>query len=515
MRSVASILAVGTTERAPPSRIESGKMATPGRTQKQIAERYKGNLGYYKKKHPWRVARSIAALVAIVGGIAGLILFQLRGQETFFTTGPISSTHATFGDDCAKCHEKAVPDSGLTFSDVKKVVRDRFRHGMDFTAIDRSCQQCHQSHDFHAPGVVENRSCSACHKEHEGPGAMKAVASSNCASCHNQPDVMQAAAQKAASLPPSAFHHQLSSVTPVAANRIVFKLPRPQAGYTQPFASFESGHPEFQLAREKARDPNVLRFNHQRHEAADIPLVNGKKLDCNYCHKPEADGRYYQRISFAANCQACHSLQFDAKNPELTLPHGDPTAVRVFLRTLPAQYSELALRKGITKQSEVQSFVARQMTQLRERVRSGENFEQQVFFTTNPYKAERETGSRGRGSFYGCAFCHDVKPVANGAPAVTKPILVDRWMSQAHFDHAKHVSVRCDECHHASQSRETSDLLMPVKANCVTCHSPKGRVVSDCTTCHRYHVPAQMAAAASPPLAGGDSFKQMMLGATR
>ena len=81
-------------------------MAAPSRTQKQIAERYKGNLGYYNKQHPWRRARSIATVVAIVGGIVGILLYQSRGRETFFSAGPISAEHAAFGDNCARCHEK-------------------------------------------------------------------------------------------------------------------------------------------------------------------------------------------------------------------------------------------------------------------------------------------------------------------------------------------------------------------------------------------------------------------------
>ena len=73
-------------------------MATPGRTQKQIAERYKGNLGYYKRKHPWRVARWCASFLAIVGGFAGILFYQKlisqkRVSEEFFSTGTISSSH--------------------------------------------------------------------------------------------------------------------------------------------------------------------------------------------------------------------------------------------------------------------------------------------------------------------------------------------------------------------------------------------------------------------------------------
>ncbi len=51
-----------------------------------------------------------------------------------------------------------------------------------------------------------------------------------------------------------------------------------------------TGHPPFQLQRENVRDNDVLRFNHQRHlNSSDIPLVEGKKLDCNYCHKPGSE----------------------------------------------------------------------------------------------------------------------------------------------------------------------------------------------------------------------------------
>jgi hypothetical protein len=198
-------------------------------------------------------------------------------------------------------------------------------------------------------------------------------------------------------------------------------------------------------------------------------------------------------------CQACHSLQFDPKNPELTLPHGNTTTVRGFLRTLPTQYADLAVKKGITTPNEIKSFVTRQMLQLRERVRSGEDFERQVFFVADPYKPQPGTEPRVRASFYGCALCHDVQPVANAAPFIAKPVFVDRWMPQARFDHAQHKTVKCDECHHATRSRLTSDVLMPGIASCVTCHSPKGKSAAECLTCHSYHVPASLTVAELPP----------------
>ena len=56
---------------------------------------------------------------------------------------------------------------------------------------------------------------------------------------------------------------------------------------------------------------------------------------------------------------------------------------------------------------------------------------------------------------------------------------------------------------------------MPAKANCVTCHSPKGKVVSECITCHTYHAPPQVVAVDVHADTRESSFKQMLLGSTR
>jgi hypothetical protein len=223
---------------------------------------------------------------------------------------------------------------------------------------------------------------------------MKQVADLHCASCHNSSAIMEASAQKGAQLPPAVFH-----LRPYSVQQVVFEMPRPARGYTQVFSSFSRAHPEFQLIREKARDPDVIRFNHRRHFAADIPPVKGQKLDCNYCHKTDPEGRFYQRISFAANCQACHALLFDKNNPQLQVPHGDVSLVRTFLRTLPAQYGDYArLKQGKTRDSDVQTFVAQQIKQLREQFRTAEELENlPCFSTTDPYKPQRQMdGQRSR-----------------------------------------------------------------------------------------------------------------------
>ncbi|MGH8094567.1 MAG: hypothetical protein ACREIF_14030 [Chthoniobacterales bacterium] len=473
-------------------------MARPRKTQKEIAAEYQGNLGYYNKAHLWRLARFMVSFLAISAGLAAIIAYERRGSGRFFNPGALSTGHAALVDNCASCHDKSWLTGGeLTQTKFQETLNDRFRHGVAFDSIDQNCEACHlnrdkRTHAFHEPNVVKNRSCSVCHQEHQGPGPMKAVASSQCASCHDNRQIMEASAEKGMQLHWDTFQRH-----PNPAQQIVFQLPRPMRGYTETFASFWNGHPEFQLKRETVRDPDALKFNHERHFAPDIPPVNGRKLECGYCHQPDSEGRFYNQraITFAAQCQACHSLQFDPGNPELTLPHGNTTMVRGFLRTLPTQYAELAVRKGMTRPNEIQSFVTRQMLQLRERVHSGEDLEREVFFVADPYKPQPGTEARVRALFYGCALCHEVQPVANAAPFIAKPIFVDRWMPQSDFDHSRHRMVKCDDCHHALRSRLTSDVLMPGIASCVTCHSPKGKAVAECRTCHSYHAPASLTVA--------------------
>jgi len=494
-------------------------------SQKQIAKRYEDKVDYYNTTSPWRRARFWVSFVAIVGGIAAIYFAQDRTPPEFFNTGPLSSHHSSLGTDCASCHKpESVADGTRGSPRFFKVVTQRFRKGApSFERIDLACQSCHEQHAFHEPNVVENRSCSACHKEHQGPGPMPAVASLDCASCHNHRDVMQASARVGKQVPPMQFRLNPKVANVSGTHPVVLQLPRPAEGYTAAFASFRDGHPPFQLHRDNVRESDVLRFNHQRHLAGPgIPSTKaGGKLDCNYCHKPEPSGRYMQRVTFEASCQECHSLQFDVKNPDFQLPHGDAQLVRTFLRTLPAQYGELARRKrGMTNENRINDFTAQQIRQLLIQFPSAEELERAVFFTKDPYKASQQSDPATQAKYAGCAFCHEVKQGAGGSypmAEVTKPVMIDRWMPQAHFNHAKHESVSsCRDCHVSAHSSQlTSDVLMPTKESCTSCHSPAGQAMkaSECITCHTYHAPDPRAAA--PVTASSITVKQMLLGSAR
>lgn len=178
----------------------------------------------------------------------------------------------------------------------------------------------------------------------------------------------------------------------------------------------------------------------------------------------------------------------------MRIPHGDPANVRSYLRSLTTQYADLARRSGITAQTDTEKFVAEQMRHLRERALNGEDLERQIFFAADPSKqlapgmSVTSAGLSTRAQFAGCAYCHEVKPGgADGLPRVTPVSIPDRWLVRGEFNHAKHVIVSCAECHAAASSRATADIILPTKQSCTECHSPKGGVAQNCSTCHSFH----------------------------
>lgn len=449
-------------------------MALNRGTQKQIAQRFKGNLDYFRKAHYWRRLRFLTILLVSLGGAAAMAFLYFGGRESMYNPGPISQHHAQFANDCAQCHEptpKALAGATLKLSNE---------------SIDQRCEKCHARHSFHEPNVVSARSCTMCHQEHQGTGPMSAPGDAQCARCHGDAHEMAASTAKGKSLAAAVFDFRPET------GLKVFKTPRPENGFTALITSFAGDHPEFRVVADHARETNTLKFNHRTHltRTNDIPLVNGQRLDCAFCHQPGPGGAFFQKISQERNCRVCHSLQFDDQNPDLTLPHGRAEHVRAFLRSLPTHYAELAQRDASKTPAEVETFVTKQMQRLRDEFKDGTNLENQVFFN------DRRNTPAGRAKFEGCATCHEVRANAASAPTITRPSMPDRWMMRAQFDHSRHTMVACTKCHDAAKSEDTADVIMPSQAACVGCHSPngkEGKVASNCSFCHSYHPPLSAA----------------------
>jgi hypothetical protein len=443
------------------------------------------------------IAVSAATLAALLIGFFG------PWQWKFISAGPVSSHHhgVVFSqmkhswpgsEGCGACHTAAHGDLGAwvraAFLARPGPLEPHRLHTVtagEMTEIDRNCLACHPGHNFHQPNVTRDHSCSACHREHQGPGRIPPPPNSECLSCHGNAAVMEAALKKGEQMPRSAFDYRSTN------GPVLFHVPRPDQGYTAVFSSFAENHPEFQVHQQKLKDTNSLAFNHALH-LSDLVRQNGQALTCANCHQPDGAGAHFQTVTYAKHCQDCHALQFDARNPELRIPHGSPANVRAYLRSLPTQYADLARRRGVTAVADSEKFVAEQMRLLRERVISGENLEQQIFFAGDPSKqlavGHTPGGVSARARFAGCAYCHEVRTGgADAVPQIVRVTTPDRWLAHGEFHHAKHAIVSCNQCHAAGTSRVTADILLPTQRSCTECHSPHGGFSESCSTCHSYH----------------------------
>jgi len=516
-------------------------MPKPRKNQKQIAQRYEGNLRYYNKLHPLRRLRFVLALLCMMAALAagGVYLWYwyftpppdrtadttkkpddlgtTRPLEWLNSPGGISQAHSRYAADCAKCHDPALKTNLAQPAVVK-------------ASLDAKCEACHNNppYNFHQTNVVGGLSCADCHHEHLGTGPMQPVADNDCLTCHGNAATMSQSAQVAKSqlaamMNPSGGANSSSMFVTMHASRqdphlVYFQPPRPANGYTEVIHSFATDHPDFQIQREHLQDGNTLKFGHKFHLSDQVRKADGQPLTCNDCHKPDSRGAYMQPVSYEQSCKACHLLQMDVAQPNFLIPHpaaDDPNSnsVRNFIKDLAPQYENFARQQlSLTRKSDIDKFVASSMKRVQSRIRSGADLEEQVFGSGTSYISYGGApgeGTADRALFQGCSVCHEVTRSPAGQREVTPPITPDRWFIHARFDHAAHAAVRsCEECHTTVRaSDKTADINIPDKASCVKCHSPAGGVVSTCATCHDYHneAPASLSAGMTP-------LRQMMLG---
>ncbi len=504
------------------------------RTAKQIAEKYKGNLDYFRKPHYLRRLRGWCFALVALGSILAALGFRYYGRQEFFNTGPLSSNHAQFANRCEVCHDQAEPDllkvlhldalgervHGFSSASLKELPGEAMRHlptagdvragaaalahlepgkrvegiarkfleDTTLSKMDRACITCHEAQRLHQPqsaalglrpvsrelSLVHAAGCASCHPEHTGPAAMKLPTSASCQSCHaSAPELKQ-----------NLLLVKTDGDAPASAGEIRdlgdgvrrFLPPRQVPHQPASFLSFEQGHPRFGYESPHLRDPGAIRFNHWRHGQSDIPKVDGRALDCADCHKPGSDGAFYQPINFEQHCVKCHSLHFDPDVPTLAIPHGDPEKVRAYLRSLASQYADYALNnRNITDRAELKLFVNTQLEKLQARgMNTVKELEQRVFFTGDPPEVPGRVLTRSNKAqfFAGCAKCHEVERAEiAGAPTIQPTNLADRWLTRGPFTHLPHAHLACLDCHGAAPgSKATSDILLPAQSSCTECH---------------------------------------------
>lgn len=86
-----------------------------------------------------------------------------------------------------------------------------------------------------------------------------------------------------------------------------------------------------------------------------------------------------------------------------------------------------------------------------------------------------------------CEFCHTMTYAADRLPQVAPTAIPSRWLPHSVFDHGAHRPLACTECHKATMSKETTDVLLPSVAVCRECHRERGGARTGCVECHVYH----------------------------
>lgn len=409
--------------------------------------------------------------------------------DSSWSSGPLSSAHASLKDDCQSCHVEpfvAVTDTACVSCHTGEHKAMSTAHAGAPTAMLLAARAPDGGFDklLANVGEVFNRPqgrCVDCHTEHEGAGPMAATPQKFCADCH---DGMQGRLK-------AAGHPTLLADA----------------------ADFGTGHPEFRplvraapgakLARaapgKGTVDYNGLKFPHDMHLQATGGVARmaasfrgrydfGQKLECENCHRVEADGVRVKPVEMERDCAMCHSLAFETVGGVTrTLRHGEPDQVvadltAYYRSTPPARPLQLGgmqrRRPGAYAEGQVYNIY----------------FNEVAVRPSRAQDAVRAVFSKGGA----CYDCHTIfAPAAGNNWRVAAVNQTARYLQKGWFDHDAHRETDCADCHTAAPASKTStDLLVPGLRQCRDCHVGESgaRLVkvetateSPCAMCHEYH----------------------------
>ena len=496
-------------------------MADRAYTTKSRAKRIA--LDYFKRPHPFRRAKLLLSIALPVVAAGGVAVYAVRGDHRLYNSGPVSTAHAMFGARCEHCHA-ATPAAAAGVAPAAAF----------FVPVsDRACSVCHEGPTHHDSQPF-TPACSSCHFEHKGRERLVDLTDRQCTQCHAGLTTKEGRAPAFA-----AKIRHLSSGHPE------FAVTASKAGAPARVRLDETPGPadgaQVCLDHQKHLKPGLFRADAPWYRPGAKGIVDtpkGLRLGCTYCHRPQDDGAYMAPISYAKHCADCHPLAFDNdKFPGVAAPHDKPEIVHAFLRT---KYAEAPEGERVARPSEKEAVAekpdeeagrprrrlgAREpVEEERPRRRRGEPNE------TPPPKAaakgvkdvEALLFFKNKESADTCLLCHTLtvtmatkpsvscvetngKPASEAAaliepiraalqaargeklPAVAATRIPSRWLPHSRFDHRAHRPLACAECHRASESTRTADVLLPSVATCRECHREAAGARAVCVECHHYH----------------------------
>jgi ribosomal protein L40E len=339
------------------------------------------------------------------------------------------------------------------------------------------CLDCHPQPP-HAEHETNPPDCCTCHAEHRGATKLADIPDDSCRSCHANLGA-----------------HVKLPVAQLATLR--FAQGRYSFENIARIRDFGASHPEIVYPK----DGNTLRFNHKLHlQPRGIFNATGRRemLACTNCHALTTvrDKVDPVALDFEQHCQRCHRLTFDDRFPNDQVPHGGDN-MKVYGAVFAASSGAGAI---VGKPAaEVRRILA-------SRAASGP--EQQAYLRKANFVFRDK-----------CSVCHEIRSHGNQL-AATPPVIPTTWLASAGFTHGRHRTIDCETCHKGVRdSVATSDVLMPRRADCTTCHSPDAKTSqagSSCRTCHEYHLrpqrPAATALLAQAGMGGMGSGGRMLQG---
>lgn len=359
-----------------------------------------------------------------------------------WSPGPMSSGHAVFGEKCSVCHRQA------------------------FRAVsDDVCTGCHKkvgrhlTDDVRHAGLFKDVRCADCHADHKGATGLMQHDSSLCVSCHAEIKVRDPKAD--------------------IANVHDFPGGHPQFRLT--LRDSKDGHSVIRVLKNKSDgiiDKPGLKFSHKVHlDKEGISTPQGDTvMVCHDCHRSDKAGIYFEPIEIKKSCQqsGCHGLEF-AEPVEGVVPHGSERIVMERLRGYFAKWLADAPENmtGCSLKGEGSS--ARRTLDCADEL------------------AKENAGSSLFGKDGQCAECHEIGVSDDESVPwkVVSPNINPDWYSKSVFPHARHAATQCGACHDKTNSKTSADIAMPNIEKCRECHvdhrPEKGKVSSNCFSCHQFH----------------------------
>ena len=431
-----------------------------------------GRSGYSMRRAAWALTLAIIILFFLTP-LAGFVYkpfgVWLRTvpvlSDLSWNSGPISSAHSFFATDCNRCHEQA-------FVSVRDAV----------------CTDCHKNTPHHFPegfrnvDALESNHCATCHKEHNGSHnpALIRHDESLCASCHEN-------------IKATAPDTKLVDVSDFGDGHPEFKAT------ISTFADDKSQSVRIPLdQKERLQERTNIEFSHAVHLKKDgikSPDRGNVRLDCANCHEPEPGGKYMAKLDFESQCHECHKLNFEAHDPKLELPHGDDHSIKTFLD---GYYADRALKDDYRLLAAPP--VARERHRPGEALLPLEHMEPKEWVSMYVGNVDSEIMR-----FRVCGKCHTVSPSQESNQGgdqqpfwKIEPVEFSAHrLPKADFNHDKHKTQDCTDCHDAEKSEHSEDVLLKGIASCRECHSgvdtsTRDKVASTCIDCHGFHISSSL-----------------------